>query len=815
MTTTSFNDGWTVGPHTGLFSKLSGGEEKTPVTLPHDALISTARAPEHRGKGGYFPSAAFQYTKDFVAPEEWRGKHVRLHFDGAYRDAMVYVNGALAANRAGGYTPFDAVLDPYLRFGESNSVRVHVRTHDDSRWYAGAGLYRDVRLEVREPVHIRPGHLHVSTPVIDDDLAVVEFAFPVDNLTGETRTLDVRVALTAPGGGVAAEAIEPVTVLARSSAPVRMRLYVDAPQRWSVDTPQLYAAAIQLHDGATELDAADLRVGLRSLRLDPRHGLRVNGDLLKLRGACIHHDNGPLGAAAFADAEARKIRLLKEAGFNAVRSAHNPMSEAMLDACDELGMIVMDEAFDIWTVQKSSFDYSVSFPDWWERDLEAMVRRDRNHASVLFYSIGNEIPETGDEFGANLGRRLAETVRGLDPDRFVTNGINGFVSVMDDLLRLKASGGLPASGVNDAMADPAGTERMNQLNRSSLVTEKTAESFAVLDVAGMNYGDARYDLDAEAIPRRIIVGTETFPTRIASNWPLVQKHPQVIGDFTWTGWDYLGEAGIGRPKYAGEALDHEAPYPWLTAWCGDIDITGHRLPASYFREIVFGLRSDPYIAVRNPETAKLTQLTDAWAWSDSQSSWTWDTPEGTRTVVEVYSADDEVELLFDGRSLGSRPAGPAHGFTALFDVEYHPGELVAIGRSAGRETGRCALSSRKGDALLTVRPERKSVPLGPGSLLYVPVEIVDEKGTLLTTDEPAVTVSLDGPAVLQALGSARPDNEEPFSLPTHHAFRGRLLAVLRPTGTGTVSVVATAEGGASAEAHIDVTDETPRRSADA
>ncbi|KHL03774.1 glycoside hydrolase family 2 protein, partial [Sinomonas humi] len=440
MTALNFNDDWSVAPQISLFAKLGGADVSTAVTLPHDALISTPRAPENRGKGGYFPSAAFQYSKRFDVPEEWRGKHVTLHFDGAYRDAMVYVNDALAANRPNGYAPFDAVLDPYLRFGESNAVRVDVRTHDDSRWYAGAGIYRDVRLEVREPVHIRASQLQVRTPTVDDELATFEVAFPVDNLSGETRTVDARVVLIAPDGQQAAEAVEPVTVLPRACADVRIRLYVEAPERWSVDHPRLYQARIELRDGDTTLDANTLRVGVRTVQLDPRRGLRINGVPLKLRGACIHHDNGPLGAAAFGDAEFRKIRLLKEAGFNAIRSSHNPISEAMLDACDELGMIVMDESFDVWTVQKSSFDYSVSFSDWWERDLEAMVFRDRTHASVLFYSIGNEIPETGDRFGASLGRRMAEKVRSLDPDRFVTNGINGFVSVIDDVVKMMGAG---------------------------------------------------------------------------------------------------------------------------------------------------------------------------------------------------------------------------------------------------------------------------------------------------------------------------------------------------------------------------------------
>lgn len=814
MTSYSFNDGWTVGPQIDIFAQLGGAAEPAKVMLPHDALISQPRSPENRSKGAYFPSAAFQYSKTFEAPEDWRGKHITLHFDGAYRDAMVFVNDGLAAHRASGYAPFDAVLDPFLRFGEPNVIRVEVRTHDDSRWYAGAGIYRDVRLEVREPIHIRPNEMHVTTPEIDDDLAVLDLAFPIDNLSGETRTLNVRVALADPAGAVSAERVEQVTVPARSSAPVRMRLYVDHPRRWSVEQPHLYTAMAQILDGDVEVDATSLKVGLRTLRLDPKHGLRINGTPVKLRGTCVHHDNGPLGTAAFADAETRKIRLLKEAGFNAVRSAHNTMSESMLDACDELGMIVMDEAFDVWTAQKSPFDYSVAFSEWWERDLEAMVRRDRNHASVIFYSIGNEIPETGNAFGAHLGRSMAEKVRSLDPHRFVTNGINGFVSVIDEVVKLMASGALGSSdsypseegapgGVNDVMSNSM--DGMNQLNRSSLVTDRTAESFAVLDVAGMNYGDSRYDMDAVERPHRITVGSETYPGRIATNWPLVRKHPQIIGDFTWTGWDYLGEVGIGRPKYAGENRGLEAPYPWLAAWCGDLDITGYRRPASFFREIVYGLRQIPYIAVRNPETRGREQYMGSWAWTDAQGSWAWNVPPGTPMTVEVYSADDEVEVLLDGRSFGRRPSGPKNGYTAIFDVGYASGELVAVGWTAGKESGHFSLSGPTGDARLRLRPEMDTISLGPGSLLYVPIEISDDHGTLLTTDERQIKVTVDGPAVLQALGSARPDNPEPFTATSHHAFRGRLLAILRPVGPGVVKITASAEGLETAEASLAVT----------
>ena len=331
-----------------------------------------------------------------------------------------------------------------------------------------------------------------------------------------------------------------------------------------------------LTDENGEADAETVTFGVRSLRLDPERGLRINGETVKLRGACVHHDNGVLGAATFARAEERRVQILKDAGFNAIRMSHHPMSKAMLDACDRLGMLVMDEAFDMWTSAKSDFDYSLHFPQWWERDIEAMVAKDVNHPSVILYSIGNEIPETGSPAGAAWGRKLAEKVRALDGTRYVTNAINGMLAALDDLAALRSQPGEDA-GLNALMADPA--DMMNAISSSELVTRRTAESFSVLDVAGVNYAEARYDLDRDLFPNRIIVGSETFPTRIDGNWRLVKQHANVIGDFTWTGWDYLGEVGIGRPQYAttdGSRPTFTAPYPYLLAGCGDIDITGHR-----------------------------------------------------------------------------------------------------------------------------------------------------------------------------------------------------------------------------------------------
>ncbi|MEU5154166.1 glycoside hydrolase family 2 TIM barrel-domain containing protein [Glycomyces sp. NPDC021274] len=791
-------------PKTSIFAQLgrpaAAAEE---VTLPHDALFSEERSAANPGKTAYFPSAAYEYSKTFNVPESYRTKRVAVEFQGAHRDAMVYVNDAFAGQRPFGYSAFTVPLDDHLRYGEENTITVEVRAHDDSRWYAGAGLYREATLIVTELIRIGLDGPRITTPDIDADRAMVEIAVPVDHRGLSAETVSVRTELLDPAGLVVAGTSAPITVRAGTTGVARHRLLVPEPQLWNVDTPHLYSAVVRLEQDGTVLDERRNSVGIRRLQLDPVYGLRINGVSTKLRGACIHHDNGLLGAAAVARAEERKIELLKAAGFNAIRSSHNPASSALLDACDRIGMLVMDEAFDIWTESKSNFDYSLAFPEWWERDIEAFVTKNRNHPSVIFYSIGNEIPETGHPLGSEWGRRLAEKIRELDDTRFITNGVNGFVSTLKTLLPMMqqrgASGG--DGGVNDAMGNAG--DMLNRVNTSTTVTERTAESFALLDAAGMNYGDARYEMDCELFPDRVIIGTETFPPHIDVNWALVRKHANVLGDFTWTGWDYLGEVGIGRNQFLDEPSAFEAPFPWLTAWCGDLDLTGYRRPASYYREIVFGLRTEPYIAVVDPAAVGREARPGQWAWSESIASWDWAVDPGTAMRVEVYSDAEEVELLLNDRSLGTRPAGQDHRFRAVFDLPYESGSIEAYAIRGGQRAERFALRSSVGGVRLAVTADRDVIRDDADDLAYLDIELRDSAGTLVTDADRTVTVTVDG-AALAAVGSARPDNLERFDQGAHSTYRGRAQAIIRPTGPGPVAVTVGAEGLESRELRLSV-----------
>ena len=815
MIRTSFNDDWQTRPKVSPYAELAGAAVPfRSVTLPHDAMIEQDRVAARGevtmagGAGAYFPGGVFEYRKTFFVPPQLRGKRIVVEFEGVYRDATVYLNGDFAGQRPYGYAQFYIDADRFLRFGQDNEIRVEARSHQDSRWYTGAGIYRDTWLLVGDVVRIGPEGVRVASADIDRERAVVEVTTRVENDSIAIRTLDIVTQIRDAAETVVAADVSKVTVLPGEPATARQRLYVHNPSLWSPDSPDLYVAAVTLTDPDGDVDAETVTFGIRSLRLDPDRGLRINGESVKLRGACIHHDNGVLGAVTIARAEQRRVQILKDAGFNAIRMSHHPMSKAMLDACDRLGMLVVDEAFDMWTTGKSAFDYSLSFAEWWERDLAAMVAKDVNHPSVILYSIGNEIPEAGSPCGAARGRKLADKIRSLDATRFVTNGVNGMLAVLSDLAAMRSQTGQAVddgTGINTLMADMG--EAMNAISSSELVTRRTAESFSVLDVAGINYAEARYGMDRDLFPNRIIVGTESFPTRIAELWRLVKQYGHVIGDFTWTGWDYLGEVGIGRPQYLTPDTPrptHTAPYPYLMAGCGDIDITGHRRPASYYREIVFGRRAQPYIAVERPQHHGQTFAGTPWAWHDCISSWTWPGFEDSPITVEVYSDADEVELIINGRSLGRRPVGEDHRFRTEFDTRYEPGELVAIAYRDGNESGRSTLRSATGPVRLHIEADRPVITAARDDLAYLDVSLVDADGIRYTSADRPVCVEVSGAGVILGFGSADPSTEERFDATTRRTFDGRALAVLRPTGTGEIRLRATARECAPIEVVITI-----------
>lgn len=795
MTRTPLTNHWNFRVLTVEGEDASPTADAEVVMAPHDAVAQTERRP---GRGltatGYFPGGAWEYSRILSVPQEWRDRHVALEFEGVYRSAAIFVNGDLAGHWKSGYSAFSVPLDAFLRYGTDNQIKVRMQAHRDSRWYSGGGLIRPVYLVVADTLHVPRDGVVVTTEDLDEDFALVRVETTVRNLDRHIRTCEVDTRLISPDGSRIASDSAPLTVLPGENAILRQSLLVRGPRLWSIETPELYRAEVRLRGENSTLHDVFETFGIRSLQLDPERGLRLNGETLKLRGACVHHDNGVIGAATIGRADERRVEILKAAGFNALRSAHQPMSRAMLDACDRLGMLVMDELTDMWTEPKNDHDWANDFPEWWQRDLEAMVRRDRNHPSVFAYSIGNEIPEIGSHHGATWSRRLATEVRRLDPTRFVTSGLNGALLVMDDSKQADPdivgdSERQEAAEINGFMMGLA--DKMNALAVSEAVTKLTAEPWATVDIAGMNYLDARYALDRELFPNRVIVGSETFPTHIDRLWALVTRLPHVIGDFTWTGWDYLGEPGIGRPHYAEDPPGAPlAPYPWVTSWAGDIDLTGERRPASFYRETVYGRRLEPFIAVRRPSTRGKTPKHAPWSWSDSIPSWTWPGSEGTEVDVEVYCDADEVELVVNGRSYGRRPAGPSHRYRAEFTVEYEPGVIEAIAVRSGRSSQRMTLASASPNRRLVATADRTRLRHDPDELAFIIIEVVDEHGTRATDANFEVTLTVEGAGRQQGFGSGSPRSTGSYTDDRHDLFDGRALAVVRPTGPGSISVTA-------------------------
>ena len=812
----NFNKGWQIRKNSGILTMPSANEPAPVIVdLPHDAMLATVRAADNPtgGGGAFFQGENIEYTKRFEVPAADEGKLYYIAFEGVHSNANVWVNGEYAGQWPYGYSAFTLRIDEFLNFGAENTIAVYAKNgaQPNSRWYIGTGIYRNVDLMVAPQLHIAPDGVRITTIDADAELAVVEVVTQVAHAGTGYRSGYLDTVLKTADGRIAAEATGKFSVKSNETVTVRQRFTVRNPRLWDAENPNLYLCESTLRSGDEALDSASASFGIRKLQLDAVHGLRVNGRTVKLKGGCIHHDNGVLGAATYDDAEERRARILKSAGYNAIRSAHNPVSPAMLRACDKVGLYVMDEFSDVWTQTKMEYDYAIHFEEWWERDVEAMVRKDYNHPCVVMYSIGNEIPETGALRGASWGRKLAEKFRSLDSTRYITDGINIMLSIKDHMGRIMheiqaQDTARDGADINEAMT--ARRAHMDKILSHPMVDDALAEVCGVLDIVGYNYAANRYESDHEKFPHRVIVGSETGGHALDTNWPLVEKLDCVIGDFVWTCWDYLGEVGIGRVNYEKDGPSgFYGGYPWISAFCGDVDLTGYRLPISYWRETIWGSRGHtPYIAVQKPWRFGQKVGFSGWGWTDSVSTWTWPGYEGKNVRVEAYSDVDEVELLINGESQGRKPVGnEVHGYYTTWEVPYQPGTVEAVAYLNGEEVGRYALQTA-GEAHICLSSERESVLAGSEQLVYVNVELVDANGVLNTSAENVITLSVEGPVSLLGSGSADPETTESYLEPVHKPFYGRLIAVLRAgSEAGVAKITASAEGMDSVTLEIPVT----------
>ena len=833
MKKTDFNQGW-------LFWKEDGEEKEFQrVDLPHDAMIHENRDPNCRnGKTtGYFPGGKYRYEKHFHAPEEWNGQSVFAEFEGVYQNVTVFLNGEKLYWQPNGYTGFLLELSGKLLPEKENVLTVVADNSGEpnTRWYSGSGIYRPVWIYTGHPCHIEADGVEVTTV----SLHPVKIRVRTRTTGGEVNLKIFR------DGEMVAEAKGADTVLEIPDACL-----------WEEKTPQLYTCQASLYEKGELTDQAEVFFGICKLRWGTE-GLFVNGTETKLRGACIHQDNGILGAAEFPEAARRRIRIMKEAGFNAVRCAHHPCSKALLQACDELGMYVMDEFSDMWYEHKNRYDYASWFEEWYRRDLETMVRKDISHPSVIFYSIGNEVTETAEPSGIRYTKEMTELVHTLDPTRPVTCGINMALNVMHFvgmgvyqpaegekvrpkepknpralamLGQMKQAMGGQAAGQEQAVGqeqaagqeqkanqDQAGSmdsgsageaalgmtaemgakrdgklvgseyfnqmmvvmkERQQEIVKQDIAKILSEDAYEALDVAGYNYAVDRYGLDKQEYPNRVSVGTETLPQKIYDNWQAVMASPASLGDFIWTGWDYLGEAGVGAFCYDSVGTK-EKEYPFLLAGSGIIDILGNLRPEVWLNKAVYGCGAQPKIGVEPVNHAGENHIISAWRYSDAVHSWSWEGFEGYPAKIVVYSSGKEVELLRDGVSLGR---AATEKYQAHFETLYQPGELKAIAYDEnGGRIGEDVMRTAKGHTMIQAEPEKTELKADGQDLCYVNLALVGENKVVKSTADQELTVSVEGAGVLAGFGNANPCTEESYTDHRHTTYYGRAQLAVRTT----------------------------------
>ncbi|MCK9205921.1 MAG: DUF4982 domain-containing protein [Salinivirgaceae bacterium] len=732
------------------------------LDLPHDWAIEGQILPKNPTgcAGGYFPAGIGWYRKSFKAPIEWKDKRVSVYFEGVYMNSEVFVNGNSIGIQPYGYTTFSYDLTSYLDFDKENviAVRVNNSQHLNSRWYSGSGIYRHVWMIVTQPVHVVQWGVGITTPEVSPKKATVEVKTVVKNETSIAQKVVVSTILVAKNLGKAGNSIVNIELAANSEKEVTQTITVSNPLLWTPETPDLYDAQIQIIKSNQVVDDTKTKFGIRSLKFTAGNGFLLNGKTVKINGGCVHHDNGCLGAAAFDRAEERKIELLKAGGFNAVRTSHNPPSEAFLDACDKLGLLVMDESFDCWKVGKNKFDYSVYFDQWWQRDLEAMVLRDRNHPSIFMWSIGNEIPERKEPQAVETAKMLVGAIKKIDNSRPVTSAVVGWG---DDWY------------VFDTL-------------------------FAAHDVAGYNYHLNSAPDDHKRIPSRIIVHTESYPRDAFENWELVNDNQYVIGDFVWTAMDYLGESSIGRWYYSGEVPGQHWEndfFPWHGAYCGDIDLIGWRKPISHYRSMLYNSNEKLYMAVREPEPAPLEIKETWWSVWPTWESWTWPGFEGKNIQVEVYSKYPKIRLYLNNKLIGEQITGREQQFKAVFTVPYSAGELKAVGVENDKEKESTILQTSADAAKIKLTADKTEIQANGQDLTFVTVEITDKNGVTQPNASNRLEFKIEGPGTIIGVDNADIKDTDSYVGNTRKAWKGRALVVIRSNhNAGDIKLIVSSSG---------------------
>ena len=778
---TNFNENWKF-----IRADVSGAEQTTfddntwrTLDLPHDYSIEDLSEKQGLKQIGPFsqesaggPSTAHTiggtawYRKHFTLNKEDKGKIIKILFDGIYMNSDVWLNGNKLGTHPYGYTAFAYDLTPYLNpVGEENILAVQVKNEGkNSRWYSGSGIYRNVTLIKTDPLHVDLWGIFVATPSITPGKATVAVDVTLINKATENKKFTLKIDFKDPAGYPVPGLTDKKELEAGKKFTFSQEFAFHEYQLWSPENPGLYSVTVQLLDGKKVLDEVVQPFGIRTIEFSAEKGFLLNGQNVLLKGGCMHHDNGALGSATFKTAEYRRVKMMKDNGFNTIRTAHNPPSKYFLNACDELGMLVMDESFDQWQKPKNPQDYNLYFDDWWEKDIESMVKRDRNHPSIIIWSVGNEIQERADSSGLEIFRKLKDKILEFDKTRPVTQAICSFWD------------------------NPGKT------------WDDTEKAFAQMDVHSYNYQWRQYEPDHEKFPERIMIGTESIPLEAFENWQQVEKNPYVIGDFVWTGMDHLGESGIGNTHFDNETVNGLPGWPWHVNNSGDISILGFKKPQMFYRDVVWR-NSELEMLVHAPISAGRKEIISFWGWPDEMKSWNWEGKKGTPLQVSVYTRCDKVRIELNGKIIGTKDVSDKTNLTAKFDVAYQPGELVAIGLTNNKEVVSQSLKTTGLPTQLKITAEPGLLPLGQNDLAYFNIEVLDENGKLVPDAENEVEFDISGPCKLQAVANENPKDMHSFQQPIVKTFRGKCQLIVRLNEkVGEVLVNAKSNGLKSGEA---------------
>lgn len=723
---------------------------------------------------GYTVGGTAWYRKTFTLDKDPRFNQTLINFDGVYMNSEVWVNGKLVGNHPYGYTAFQFDITEFLNpAGKPNVIAVKVKNEGkNSRWYSGSGIYRHVWLIQKQAVRVAHDGVFVKTESISEKDAEISVTSTVESSSADNSDVKLRIRIIDGNGKVSATSETPVKNIPTGTEDIIQRIKVPQAKLWSDETPNLYTAEVRVITNGKVTDQTTTTFGIRTIHFDAKTGFTLNGKTVLLKGGNLHHDNGFLGSATIDRAEERRVELMKANGFNAIRAAHNPPSKQFLDACDRLGVFVMDEAFDQWVRPKNPQDYHLYFREWWKKDLKSMIYRDRNHPSVIFWSIGNELNERADSIGYVIRKELAAEVHRLDSTRPVTEGVCEF---------------------------------WDHWGRK---WETAAPVFDDLDVAGYNYLQKAFESDHAQYPDRIIVSTESYAPEAYAFWQGVEKHSYVIGDFVWTGMDHLGETGCGHSKI-GEKPEPRVglqPWPWFSNYSGDIDLCGNKKPQSYYRDVVWN-NSKIEMMVHTPIPNGMVETYSYWGWPDEYPSWNWNGYEGKLMDVRVFSKSPLVRLELNGKIIGEQAIDTNTGITANFKVPYVAGVLKAIAIENGKEVSTKELKTTGAPAKVRLTADRNAIKANRNDLSYIKVEITDEQGNTIPDASIPVTFSVSGDGEIAGSGNANPTDMESFNNKVCNTFRGQALAILRPIKNdkkGTIKLKAEAIGLGSSEIEVKI-----------